>query len=56
MRLWEDTALRVEPSVSAKPPELLDRPKRITVDDLLQPWFVMTVKRAWQKLRRPAAA
>jgi hypothetical protein len=41
MRLWEDTVLRVEPSASGKPPELPDRPKRITVDELLQPWIVM---------------
>jgi hypothetical protein len=54
MRLWEDTVLRVELSASAKPPELPDPPKRVTVDELLQSWLVMTVKRAWRKLRRPA--
>jgi len=57
MRLWEDTDLRVEPSPArGKPPELPNLPKGITVDELLQPWLVMTVKRAWRKLRRPAAA
>ena len=56
MRLWEDTVLRVETSASGKPPELTNLPKRISVDELLQPWLVMTVKRAWEKLRRPGAA
>ena len=56
MRLWKTTVLRVEPSVRGKPPELPNLPKRITVDELLQPWVVMTVKRAWRKLKRPAAA
>jgi hypothetical protein len=57
MRLWEDSVLRVEPSPACgKPPELLNLPKRISVDELLQPWLVMTVKRAWRKLKRRAAA
>jgi hypothetical protein len=53
MRLWEDTVLRVEPSVRGESPDLPNLPK---VDELLQPWLVMTVKRAWRKLRRPTAA
>jgi len=54
--LWEDTVLRVEPSPACgKPPELPNLPKRITVDELLQPWFVMSITRTWRKLRRPAA-
>jgi len=52
MRLSEDTALRVEPSARGKPPELSNLPRRISVDELLQTWLVMTVKRAWRKLRR----
>jgi hypothetical protein len=57
MRLWEDTVLQVEPSSArGKPPELPNVPKRISVDELLQPWLMMTVKRAWRKLRRPATA
>jgi hypothetical protein len=56
MRLWEDTVLRVEPSARGEQPGLSNLPKRVTVDELLQPWLVMTVKRAWRKLRRPATA
>jgi hypothetical protein len=56
MRLSENTVLRVDPSVRSKPSEVPNLPKRVTVDELLQPWLVMTVKRAWRKLRRPAAA
>jgi hypothetical protein len=57
MRLWEDTVLRVEHSPDhGTPPELPNLPKRISVDELLQPWLMMTVKRAWRKLRRPATA
>ena len=54
MRLWEDTALRVEGSARGKPPELPNLPKRISVDDLVETWFVRTVQRAWRKLTRPA--
>lgn len=43
MRLWEDTALRIEASPAYnKPPELLTLPKRVTIDELFQPWLVMT--------------
>jgi len=57
MGLWEDTVLRVEPSLArGKPPDLPNLPKRVSVDELLQTRLVMTVKRAWRKLRRPAAA
>jgi hypothetical protein len=39
MRLWEDTVLPVEPSpIRGKPPELPNLPKKVTVDELLQPW------------------
>jgi hypothetical protein len=51
MRLSEDTVLQVEGSASAKPPELPNLPKRITVEELLQPWLVMTARRAWRRLR-----
>ena len=45
MRLSEDTALRVEPSFAhGTPPELSNLPRRISVDELLQTWLVMTVK------------
>jgi hypothetical protein len=56
MRLWEDTVLWVDPSAHGDPPESPNLPKRVIVDELLQPCLVMTVKRAWQKLGRPAAA
>jgi hypothetical protein len=57
MRLWEDTVLRVEPSLAdGKPLELPNLPKRVSVDELLQTRLVLTVMRAWRKLRRPAAA
>jgi hypothetical protein len=57
MRLWEDTVLRVEPSLAhGKPLELPNLPKRVRVEELLQTRLVLTVKRAWQKLKRPAAA
>src|SRR5256885_2280693 len=39
-----------------KPAELPNLPKRVSVDELLQTRLVMTVKRAWRKLRRAAAA
>ncbi len=56
MRLWEDTVLRVEPSLArGKPPELANFPKRVSVDELLQTRLMMTVKRAWRNAR-PAAA
>ena len=34
-----------------KPPELPNLPKRVSVDELLQTRLVMTVKRAWRRLR-----
>ena len=51
MRLWEETVLRVEPSARGKPPELPNLLKRISVDDLLQSWLVVTVQRASAKAK-----
>jgi transcriptional regulator with XRE-family HTH domain len=48
----------IEPLLAdrGKPPELPNLPKRVSVDELLQTRLIVTVKRAWRKLRRPAAA
>jgi hypothetical protein len=45
----------VPPLQRGKPPELLNLPKRVSVEELLQTRLVLTVKRAWRRLRRPAA-
>jgi hypothetical protein len=52
-RLLEAKRTALQPG---KPPKLPNLPKRVSVDDLLQTRLVMTVKRAWRKLRRPAVA
>jgi hypothetical protein len=53
MRLWENIQ-QVEPK--AKPPELPNLLKRISVDDLFEPWLLATLKKTWRKLRRPGVA
>ena len=50
-RLLERTALQ-----PGKPPKLPNLPKRVSIDDLLQTRLVVTVRRAWRKFKRQAAA